>query len=339
VEEDFGEWLENQILIPDWTYFHCPGATLVLDIEEPKDRRPTTASTEEPKDPKPPTMDRCASNTINLRVLPWMIKSKLDIDPLRSEIAQFELQGRIASHLSVQTTKKSIKDWVLRQGTTKNKNHLHQPTIKFMGFLPINFLPLQHHPSPIPQEKLPSNVSLEFLLNCKIPTQYPFNRNSSETFAENGTGGYFLESNFDSWLDHTLATHQCVVKIDEGQKMVHTNQQSNLRGSCQSIFSLCQHHPQVLPTWINFSILLGRHALSLNMAEWDSIKGPLVAKQWVPSNRRRNCCTQAQHLGVPGEEDGGDQETNSMGPQESCCQHQHWGRRWTQGLSSPIPAK
>jgi len=20
-------WLENQILIPDWTYFHCPGAT------------------------------------------------------------------------------------------------------------------------------------------------------------------------------------------------------------------------------------------------------------------------------------------------------------------------
>jgi len=24
----FGEWPENQILIPDWTYFHCPGATL-----------------------------------------------------------------------------------------------------------------------------------------------------------------------------------------------------------------------------------------------------------------------------------------------------------------------
>jgi len=23
-----GEWPENQILIPDWTYFHCPGATL-----------------------------------------------------------------------------------------------------------------------------------------------------------------------------------------------------------------------------------------------------------------------------------------------------------------------
>jgi len=25
-----GEWPENQILIPDWTYFHCPGATLPM---------------------------------------------------------------------------------------------------------------------------------------------------------------------------------------------------------------------------------------------------------------------------------------------------------------------
>jgi len=24
------DWLENQILIPDWTYFHCPGTTLVV---------------------------------------------------------------------------------------------------------------------------------------------------------------------------------------------------------------------------------------------------------------------------------------------------------------------
>jgi len=24
-----GEWRENQILIPNWTYFHCPGATLL----------------------------------------------------------------------------------------------------------------------------------------------------------------------------------------------------------------------------------------------------------------------------------------------------------------------
>jgi len=24
-----GEWLENQILIPDWAYFYCSGATLL----------------------------------------------------------------------------------------------------------------------------------------------------------------------------------------------------------------------------------------------------------------------------------------------------------------------
>jgi hypothetical protein len=27
--QDIGEWPENQILIPYWTYFNCPGATLV----------------------------------------------------------------------------------------------------------------------------------------------------------------------------------------------------------------------------------------------------------------------------------------------------------------------
>jgi len=35
------------------------------------------------------------------------------------------------------------------------------------------------------------------------------------------------------------------VKIDEGQQKIKTvrpNQQSNLRGSCQSNFSLCRHH-------------------------------------------------------------------------------------------------
>jgi len=26
--QGIGEWPENQILISDWTYFHCPGATL-----------------------------------------------------------------------------------------------------------------------------------------------------------------------------------------------------------------------------------------------------------------------------------------------------------------------
>jgi len=29
---DIGEWPENQILIPDWTYFYCPGATLLLGL-------------------------------------------------------------------------------------------------------------------------------------------------------------------------------------------------------------------------------------------------------------------------------------------------------------------
>jgi len=51
------------------------------------------------------------------------------------------------------------------------------------------------------------------------------------------------ESKFDF-----LATRQCLVKIDEGQqkiKIVFTNQQSNFRGSCQSIFSLCWQHPSV----------------------------------------------------------------------------------------------
>jgi len=36
------------------------------------------------------------------------------------------------------------------------------------------------------------------------------------------------------------------VKIDEGQqkiKIVRSNRQSNLRGSCQSLFSLCRHRP------------------------------------------------------------------------------------------------
>jgi len=49
------------------------------------------------------------------------------------------------------------------------------------------------------------------------------------------------ESKFDF-----LATHQRLVKIDEGQrkiKIVRTNRQSNLRASCQSIFSLSENHP------------------------------------------------------------------------------------------------
>jgi len=52
-------------------------------------------------------------------------------------------------------------------------------------------------------------------------------------------------SNQESKFDF-LATRQRLMKIDEGQqkiKIVRTNRQSNLRGSCQSIFSLCWHHP------------------------------------------------------------------------------------------------
>jgi len=29
--QDIGEWPQNQILIPDWTHFHCLGATLLTD--------------------------------------------------------------------------------------------------------------------------------------------------------------------------------------------------------------------------------------------------------------------------------------------------------------------
>jgi len=32
--QDIGKWQENQILIPDWTYFHCPGATLMKKLKK-----------------------------------------------------------------------------------------------------------------------------------------------------------------------------------------------------------------------------------------------------------------------------------------------------------------
>jgi len=71
--QDIGKWQENQILIPDWTYFHCPGATLPLDGIDVN----------------------CHSGCGGSSNVEWT-----------------------------------------------NKNCLHQPTIKFTGFLPINFLPL-----------------------------------------------------------------------------------------------------------------------------------------------------------------------------------------------------
>jgi len=52
-------------------------------------------------------------------------------------------------------------------------------------------------------------------------------------------------SNQESKFDF-LATRQQLGKMDGGQQkiqIVRTNQQSNLRCSCQSIFSLCWHHP------------------------------------------------------------------------------------------------
>jgi len=55
-------------------------------------------------------------------------------------------------------------------------------------------------------------------------------------------------SNQESKFDF-LATRQRLGKSDEGQqkiKIVRTNRQSNLRVSCQSIFSLCRHHPTLL---------------------------------------------------------------------------------------------
>jgi len=55
-------------------------------------------------------------------------------------------------------------------------------------------------------------------------------------------------SNQESKFDF-LAIRQQLGKIDGGQqklKIVRTNRQSNLRGSCQSIFSLSRHHP----TWL-----------------------------------------------------------------------------------------
>jgi len=32
--QDIGEWPENQILIPDWTDFHCPGATRLIPANQ-----------------------------------------------------------------------------------------------------------------------------------------------------------------------------------------------------------------------------------------------------------------------------------------------------------------
>jgi len=38
-----GEWLENQILIPDWTYFHYPGAIQRMEQQEQKEQQQSTS--------------------------------------------------------------------------------------------------------------------------------------------------------------------------------------------------------------------------------------------------------------------------------------------------------
>jgi len=55
--------------------------------------------------------------------------------------------------------------------------------------------------------------------------------------------------------------------IDEGQqkiKIARTNQQSNLHGSCQSIFSLSQHHPSEEPHHNDFNWLKQQPSCTCN---------------------------------------------------------------------------
>jgi len=95
---------------------------------------------------------------------------------------------------------------LVQSGTTQNKNRPHQPTIKFAGFLPIWML---HPPR-----------------SCE-------NRR--------GTTKNKLIGRKNKLRIYLLYTHQGLVKIDKEQqkiKIVRTNQQSSLLGSCQSIFSL-----------------------------------------------------------------------------------------------------
>jgi len=88
--------------------------------------------------------------------------------------------------------------------------------------------------------------------------------NFHKIFAATGKDGWCQDnrnrSNQESKFDF-LATRQQLGKIDGQQKIkiVRTNWQSNLRASCQSIFSLCWHHPSnwpekqiSIPAWTYF---------------------------------------------------------------------------------------
>jgi len=58
----------------------------------------------------------------------------MEIGPIRNQESKFDF---LATH------QRLVK---IAKGQQKIKNHLHQPTIKFTGFLPINFLPLPAPP-------------------------------------------------------------------------------------------------------------------------------------------------------------------------------------------------
>jgi len=71
--QDIGEWSENQILIPHWTYFHCPGATLVGEerfVFAWWDKNQTWERKEKKKNPQCQTREReCHSQAVFYR--PW----------------------------------------------------------------------------------------------------------------------------------------------------------------------------------------------------------------------------------------------------------------------------
>jgi len=75
-------------------------------------------------------------------------------------------------------------------------------------------------------------------------------------------------SNQESKFDF-VSTCQRLVKIDKGQqkiKIVCTNQQSNLLASCESIFSLCQHHP--IPYMKEMSTIQDLDSYQVSFKQW-----------------------------------------------------------------------
>jgi len=96
-----------------------------------------------------------------------------------------------------------------------------------------------------PQKKLQRTNKNCFFLKKPQKTQlFQFNLFQLGWRQDNGN-----RSNQESKFDF-LATRQQLGKIDGGQqkiKIIRTNRQSNLPGSCQSIFSLCQRHPSSRP--------------------------------------------------------------------------------------------